>query len=293
MQRTEPGVSTVLVTGASGGIGSATVARLAAAGWTVFAGVRDLSSGEALAATSDGQVVPVVLDVTVDGSIASARRELGGRLGGSGLGGLVNNAGILVEGPVELLATEDMRRQFEVNVIGAMAVTRELLPLLRAARGRIVNVGAVTGRTPVPYLGASSASKAALAAFTDALRVEVHRFGVDVSIVEPTPIETSIFDTAAGEAERSRARADAAVRTIYEAGIEAVSRAIAKGGSSPVEVVSRAIERALTARRPRTRYPVGRRAHTVAALRFAPDRVRDALLERELGLRGLPAAGGS
>ena len=289
MQRIDDG-ATVLVTGASGGIGSATVRRLASAGWTVFAGVRDLRAGEELAATVEGEVVPVELDVTSEASIATARRELAGRVGERGLGGLVNNAGVVVEGPVELLSGAELRRQFEVNVIGAVELTRELLPLLRRARGRVVNVGAITGRTPVPYLGASSASKAALAAFTDALRVEVRPFGVAVSIVEPTPVDTAIFSKAAGEGERARAGFDPAVRALYEPGIRAVSRAVADGGSSPVEVVAGAIERALTDRRPRGRYLVGRRARLVASLRYVPDRLRDVLLERELGLRGLPAA---
>jgi NAD(P)-dependent dehydrogenase (short-subunit alcohol dehydrogenase family) len=282
----------VLVTGATGGIGSATTARLAAAGWSVFAGVRDRRAGEALAGAADGEVTPVVLDVTSAESIAAAGRVIAGSVGADGLDGLVNNAGIVVEGPVELLSADDVRRQFEVNVIGAMAITREVLPLLRRAGGRIVNVGAVTGRTSVPYLGASAASKAALAAFTDALRVEVRPFGVEVSIVEPTPVATGIFGKASAAAERSRAGIDPSVRALYEPGVRAVQQAVANGGAAPVEVVTRAIERALSDRRPRTRYPVGKQPRVVMGLRFVPDRVRDRLLARELGLNKLPAGDG-
>jgi NAD(P)-dependent dehydrogenase (short-subunit alcohol dehydrogenase family) len=254
----------------------------------VLAGVRRRQAGDSLAATTDGDVVPIDLDVTSDESVTNARHAIEERVGDHGLAALVNNAGIVVEGPVELLSTAEVRQQFEVNVLGAMAVTRELLPLLRRARGRIVNVGAVTGRTPVPYFGASSASKAALGAFTDALRVEVRPFGVEVSIVEPTPIDTPIFAKSAAAAESWRADVEPGVRALYEPGVRAVHKAVTDGGTSPVEVVAAAIERALTARRPKTRYPVGKQSRVVSGLRHVPDRARDALLARELGLRKLP-----
>jgi NAD(P)-dependent dehydrogenase (short-subunit alcohol dehydrogenase family) len=282
----------VLVTGATGGIGSAVTARLAAAGWSVFAGVRDRRAGEALAGAANGEVTPVVLDVASEESVAVAAIQVAELAGERGLDGLVNNAGIVVEGPVELLTGEDLRRQFDVNVIGAMSVTRAVLPLLRRAGGRIVNVGAVNGRTSVPYFGASAASKAALAAFNDALRLEVRPFGVEVSIVEPTPVETEIFVKATAAAERSRAGLDPTVRALYEPGVKAVQNAIADGGSKPVDVVAVAVERALTARRPKTRYPVGKQPRLVMGLRFVPDRMRDRLLARELGLSKLPSGNG-
>lgn len=284
---------TVLVTGATGGIGSATTARLAAAGWSVLAGVRDRRAGEALAGSAEGEVTPVVLDVASEESIAVAAYLIADLAGEGGVHGLVNNAGLVVEGPVELLSGDDLRRQFEVNVVGAMSVTRALLPLLRRARGRVVNVGAVTGRTAVPYFGAAAASKAALVAFTDALRLEVRPFGVEVSIVEPTPVETQIFVKASAAAQRTRAGLDPSVRALYEPGVRSVQQSVADGGLTPVDDVAHAIERALTARRPKTRYPVGKQPRMVMGLRFVPDRMRDRLLARELGLNRLPSGDGA
>jgi NAD(P)-dependent dehydrogenase (short-subunit alcohol dehydrogenase family) len=277
----------VLMTGANGGIGSATVERLAASGWRVFAGVRDLAAGQALARRVGGEVTPVALDVTDEASIAAAAGALRERLGDRGLHGLVNNAGIVVEGPAEMLTTAELRRQFEVNVIGPTAVTRAVLPHLRRGRGRVVNVGAVTGRAAIPYLGASGASKAALAAFSDVLRVELRPFEIAVSLVEPAPIATSILDKAAREADGARPQIDPAVRDLYAPGVAAMRRAVADGDVSSADVVARAIARALSARRPRTRYLVGRRARGLALLPRLPDRARDAILVRELGLREL------
>jgi NAD(P)-dependent dehydrogenase (short-subunit alcohol dehydrogenase family) len=274
----------VLITGASGGIGSACLRRLASNRWTVFAGVRRRELGEALAKGYEDRVVPVMLDVTSDESIRPALWEVNEHLHGRGLDGLVNSAGLLVEGPVELLSSTELREQFEVNVIGAMAVTREFLPLLRKSKGRIVNVGSVTGRTAVPYLGASSASKAALCAFNDALRVEVAPFGIAVSLIEPTPVATEIFAKAAEAADRSRDLFEPDVRALYQPGVEAVRESVAMGGTAPVEVVVEAIESALISRRPKTRYPVGKQPRLVMGLRFAPDRLRDRLVSRELGL---------
>jgi NAD(P)-dependent dehydrogenase (short-subunit alcohol dehydrogenase family) len=172
----------VLVTGASSGIGEATALRLARAGWDVLAGVRREEDAERLRGLG---VEPVLLDVTDPAAVAALDLER--------LDGLVNNAGIALALPLELLPLDELRRVLEVNVVGQLAVTQAVLPAVRAARGRVVNVGSIAGRSSLPFLGAYAASKFALEAVTDALRVELRPWGIRVAIVEPGSIATPIW----------------------------------------------------------------------------------------------------
>ncbi|MEX0791398.1 MAG: SDR family NAD(P)-dependent oxidoreductase, partial [Actinomycetota bacterium] len=167
----------VVITGASTGIGRATAPRLAAIGFRVFAGVRKQADADSLKQEAPA-VTPLILDVTDEHSIAEAATAVKAAVGANGLAGLVNNAGITVPGPLEFLPAEDLRRQFEVNVIGPIAVTQAFMPLLRAGKGRIVNVGSIGGRVSTPFLGAYSASKFAIEAISDALRVELRPWGI-------------------------------------------------------------------------------------------------------------------
>ncbi|MGA8365673.1 MAG: SDR family oxidoreductase [Solirubrobacteraceae bacterium] len=282
---------TVLITGASTGIGRATALRLAAAGWTVFAGVRDPAAGERLLAEAvAGQVIPLTLDVTDAGQIEQARarvQEESARAGGSQggrLDALVNNAGIGVGGPLELVSPEDLRMQFEVNVFGQVAVTRALLPALRAARGRIVLLSSIGGRVSVPYNGPYAASKHAIEALGDALRGELYSSNIHVSLVEPGSVKTPIWskarDTADGleippELQEQYGRVPAAFAKVLTD--------TERRGVSP-EQVAATIERALTARRPRARYLVGRDARgMVIAHALLPSGAFDRVLRRVLG----------
>lgn len=273
-----------LITGASTGIGRATTLRLAAAGWTVLAGVRRDADGQALSAAGGERVQPLELDVTDPAQIQRAAECVRERAS-DGLDALVNNAGIGVGGPLELLAPEELRRQFEVNVFGQVAVTRGLLPALRAARGRIVLVSSVGGRVAVPFNGPYAASKHALEALGDALRGELHETGVRVSLIEPGSVKTPIWekarDTAASveippELQREYGHVPAA--------FEKVLRDAERRGVAP-ERVAATIERALTARRPRARYLVGGDARgMVLARAVLPTRAFDGMLRRALGV---------
>src|SRR4029078_2071949 len=170
---TRPGPSRVfLFTGASTGIGAACAIGCALRGMTVFAGVRNLMAGAALNAEGGAAIIPLHLDVTDRESIKRAADSVKRHVGESGLSGLVNNAGIAIGSPLELIPLDQLRRQLEVNVIGQIAVTQAVLPLLRRARGRIVNMGSIAGRSTIPMMGPYSASKHALEALTDALRLE-------------------------------------------------------------------------------------------------------------------------
>ncbi|HKP17609.1 MAG TPA: SDR family oxidoreductase [Gaiellaceae bacterium] len=248
---------TVLVTGASSGIGAACAARLARAGWHVYAGVRN--PGDAPADATE-----VLLDVTDPAAVESLRFER--------LDGLVNNAGIAVAAPFEDLPLAELRRQLEVNVVGQLAVTKAVLPAVRAARGRIVLVGSIAGRSALPFLGAYAISKFALEAMADSFRVEVAPDGIEVALIEPGTIATAIWTKpqplADVVSERYRARVEAFRRVAAARAAKAV----------PAEEVARAVEHALTAARPKTRYVVGRDARLRARLEQLPDRLRDRVL---------------
>ena len=276
----------VVVTGASSGIGRATALHLATSGRRVFAGVRKGSDGQALTGVATGVLEPLILDVGEQSSIDAAVKTVHDAVGFDGLSGLVNNAGIAISGPLEYLPIEDLRRQLEVNVIGQIAVTQAFLPLIRQAQGRIVNIGSVAGRAPsAPLLGPYAASKMAMEALTDSLRAELKPWGILVSIIEPGNIATRIWEKADSDFDHLES-------VMPEEGLRRYAKLLAGGrkiakmadrrGISP-EKVARAVEHALTARRPKTRYLVGWdarvRAHIEAVL---PDRVRDGIVARIL-----------
>jgi NAD(P)-dependent dehydrogenase (short-subunit alcohol dehydrogenase family) len=284
----------VVVTGASKGIGEACVARLVRMGMRVYAGVRDVAAGEALKGRLGEAVVPLRLDVTDAMQIEAARARVEGDLGEGGLRGLVNNAGIAVGGPLELLAAEDLRRQLEVNVIGQVSVTRAFLPLLRRRSpdgagppGRIVLMGSIAGRSAVPFMGAYAASKHALEALADALRLELRSIGITVSLIEPGMIATSIWDTSLAQASARLADIDEDARRRYGPAIDRVMGRARRGpvAGLPADRVALVVVHALTASRPRARYLVGRDARMRLALeRLLPTRVRDHLVASKLGL---------
>jgi len=273
---------TVLVTGASTGIGEACALHLASLGFGVLAGVRREEDSRRLA--EHPGVTPVMLDVTDAGAI-SAAAERAAAAGGGRLAGLVNNAGIAVAAPLELVPIDELRRQLEVNVVGQVAVTQAMLPLLRAARGRVVNIGSVGGLVAVPMLGAYAASKFALEAITDALRREVASQGVRVAIVEPASVRTPIWDKSEGAADEMAVGAGDEAERLYGPLIRAIraGAAQARVEGVPPRAVAEVVAEALTAPRPRTRYPVGREARGRAiAARVLPDRALDRAIARRL-----------
>jgi NAD(P)-dependent dehydrogenase (short-subunit alcohol dehydrogenase family) len=266
-----------VVTGASSGIGEACALRLARAGWRVLAGVRTGSDGERLGGLG---LEPVTLDVADAASIAAAAE----RLADGELHGLVNNAGIAVSMPLEFLPLEEFRRQLEVNLVGQLAVTQAFLPHLRRAHGRIVNVGSIAGRSSLPFLGAYAASKHALEAVTDALRVELRPFGIEVAIVEPATIATPIWTKGGENVRRLLEGLPPDVLTLYGERMAAFRQAATAAAerAEPAEDVAKVVEHALTAERPKTRYLVGRDARRRSRVERLPDRLRDRVYERVL-----------
>lgn len=272
----------VVITGASTGIGAACALHLDRLGFVVFAGVRKIEDGEALQRQGGANgLIPLILDVTDDGSIQQSRTIVAAHVGTNGLFGLINNAGIAVVGPLEAVPIPDLRRQLEVNLIGQVAVTQTFLPLIRTARGRIVNMGSIAGRAAMPLMGPYSASKFALEAITDALRLEVQQWGIEVSIVEPGAIATPIWDKSGKGATDLEAATTPELRMLYADVITGVRKVVAEAANRAIasEAVAKAVEHALTAARPKTRYLVGADARFRALMvKLLPDRVSDTVL---------------
>lgn len=256
-----------------------------AEGWRVFAGVRRAEDAAALREAGSERLEPVMLDVTDEAQIGAAVQRIGEVVGTAGLDGLVNNAGIAVMSPLETLPLDDFRRQLEVNLISQVAVTQAILPLVRPARGRIVFVSSIGGRMAMPFGGPYHVSKYGIEAVADCLRQELRPWKIEVVAIEPGSIDTPIWERGESIAEEVSARAPAAQETLYGERIERFRGAVrrtAERGIAP-DKVANAIEHALTARRPRTRYLVGADAHGQALLtRLLPDRLMDRLVARAM-----------
>ncbi len=282
---------TALVTGASSGIGRATVRRLDGAGWRVFAGVRKEEDAAALAAEGSERVEPLMLDVLDPDAIAAAAERVAA--GPGGLDGLVDNAGAAVAGPLEALPIEDFRRQVELNLTAQLAVTQAMLPAVRTARGRIVLISSMGGRVALPMSGAYHAAKFGLEGMGDSLRQELAPWGIKVAIVEPGTIDTPIWSRGEEDAERIFADAPPRMRDLYEATVERyrqVVRDTAERGIPPEKVAAR-IEHALEAKRPRARYLVGLDAQVMARAKvLLPTPVFDRLVARAMSFPKPPGA---
>ncbi len=275
----------VLITGASRGIGRAAALRLARSGWDVYATVRRPEDGEALVEEAGGGVRALQLDVTDDEQVAALERALPERLDA-----LVNNAGVVVSGPLETLSTEQMRSQFDVNVVGAVALTNLALPKLRASRGRVVFVSSLSGMVSTPMTGAYNASKFALEAIADAWRLELRRWGVKVILVEPAMTDTDLWRDAPQTLEEGEAEMSDEHRQLYADHLAGMRKAIPRiqKMAKPVDTVAAAIDRALTDKRPRARYLVGADVKVQAALgAVTPTRIKDSAFGR---LTGTPPA---
>jgi len=272
----------VVVTGTSTGIGEATANHLAGLGFDVLAGVRKDEDAERL---RGGRIEPVKLDVTDSSSIVSAREQIERSCGGR-LAGLVNNAGTAVAAPLEYLPIDRLRQQLEVNLIGQVAVTQALLPFLRAARGRIVNVSSIGGRIALPLAGPYAASKFGLEAVSDSLRRELRHLGVEVVVIEPGGIKTPIWKKGNAAADEMLEEVPDEAERLYGdlvAAVRAETEKIETERGLPPSAVAEVIGTALTARRPKTRYLVGRDAKLRAAIaKRVPDRVMDSLIGRAL-----------
>jgi NAD(P)-dependent dehydrogenase (short-subunit alcohol dehydrogenase family) len=276
----------VLVTGAARGIGRAITLRLAAAGWDVIAGVRSEADGDEFLKASPGPSMTVPLDVTDESQVAALDGALPAQLDA-----VVNNAGVVVGGPIEAVPVSELRRQLEVNVIGQAAVTQVVLPRLRASRGRIVFVSSLSGRVATPLTGAYNASKFALEGMADAMRMELAPWGIRVVLVEPAQTDTDMWRRADADLDDSVAALSREHRELYAKHIAGFRKTIPRSQrmAKPVDTVAATIEKALTAPRPKARYVVGTGPWVQALMaKLTPTPMLDRLLSAGTGVPRKP-----
>jgi NAD(P)-dependent dehydrogenase (short-subunit alcohol dehydrogenase family) len=279
---------TLMITGASTGIGRACALHFDKKGHTVFAGVRKDEDAQNLKNEASEKLTPVMIDVTDYDSVIKAAKVVDEAVGEAGLDGLVNNAGIAVSGPLEFLPIKRFEQQFQVNVFGLMAVTQAFLPLLRKTKGRIVNIGSESGRFALPFVGPYAASKHAVEAISDSLRVELLPSGIKVVLIEPASIKTPIWDKSGKEVETLVDEIPEKGREIYKKEVKASIKFvdIARKNAIPVKRVVKAVDKALTKRSPKVRYLVGAEAYLMAhVLNALPRKLVDKVLS--IGIRSI------
>lgn len=278
------GKGAVLVTGASTGIGRACALDLARRGFEVYAGVRSREAADALREAGEGRIKPLTMDVTSASQIEAALRIVEEQTRERGLRALVNNAGIAVPGPLELVPIAALRRQLEVNTVAAVAVTQAALPLLRRAPrpATIVNMSSISGRFTAPLFGPYSASKYALEALSDALRLELRPWGIRVVLVEPGQIATPIWEKTLRSALEMIDDVPPERVAPYQPLIEVAGKQVRPGMGIPVGRVTRVVAKAIMARRPRARYLVGVDARAQLVLSWLPTGLRDWLVARAM-----------
>jgi NAD(P)-dependent dehydrogenase (short-subunit alcohol dehydrogenase family) len=282
-----PTARSIVITGASSGIGRATALRLTQKGWRVFAAVRKESDAPQVSAGASGALETVLLDVTDGESIVNAAREVAARLEGRGLDGLFNNAGIGLLSPVECVSLDKLREIFEINLFGQIATVQAFLPLIRKSRGRIINTGSVGDHLTPPFGGPLSSSKAAFASMSAALRLELRPQGIEVCVIEPGSINTPAVEKTLGGIEKTIAGLSPDGAALYGEPMRRMARTFVENehAGSPPEVVAEVVERALTDRNPRTRYPAGKDSVKLALLaRFLPEKWLDIAVLRTFGL---------
>ncbi len=275
----------IVVTGASTGIGYACALGLDARGYNVFAGVRNTEDGERLKAAASDRLTAVTLDVTNAEQIAAVAEQVSARTNDSPMVGLINNAGITVNGPMEFIGIDELRWQFEVNVIGLVAVTQAFMPLLRQSKGRIVNISSVGGFSVTPMLGPYCASKFAVEAISDAMRRELRPAGIEVSVMQPAAIATKIWEKGRDASSSFISDAPPGLTEHYGKLLQAITKYAtdAEKRAADPQVVLDAVIDALESPRPKTRYRMGDGVGQRVLLKLVPDRWADRMIARVTG----------
>ena len=273
-----------IITGASTGIGAATAHELAGRGYHVLAGVRRDRDADAIRGPG---IEPLIIDITNPDHIQALATRVRGDSHGRAVRALVNNAGIGVNAPFEAFAIDEWRRLFEVNLFGHIAVTQALLPALIRSKGRVVNISSVGGKIAMATYGPYAGTKFALEAVSDSLRREIAPFGVQVVVVEPGAVRTEMPGRAIATAHELASAMTPEQSQRYGPLVHAITAQTAShtasGSGLPADAVAKVIAKAVTARKPRTRYTVGRDAALITRLaRFLPDRTLDRVIAAAL-----------
>lgn len=279
-------MKTIVITGVSSGIGHAAAAEFLRRGYHVFGSVRRQESAGSLQEEFGPTFTPLLFDVVNHEAISTAVQQVRDTIGGSGLTALINNAGIVIPGPLMYMPASDFRAQFEVNLFGLLDVTQQFLPLLGAGQdspyppGRVINISSVSGKIAYPFLGGYAATKHGLEALSDALRRELMLFGVDVILIEPGTTATPIK-------EKYRFHIQKYKGTGYGRMVAGLEKELAEReiNGLPVDKVVTAICTAVESAHPKTRYAVPRKKFSSWLIpRWLPDRWLDRLTARRLGI---------
>ncbi len=277
----------ILITGASQGIGKACALYLDNLGFQIFAGVRTKKDANILKKSASKNLMPVFIDITNANSIKSAVDIINKTVKGQGLMGLINNAGVNISGPMEFLPITEIKKQFDINIIGHIKVIQAFLPLLRKVKGRIINIGSIAGQMAAPFIGPYAASKFAMEAITDSLRMELRPWGISVSIIEPGSVATSMWKKTSFVADGITRHLSNEALSYYGSALESAARTREILGTKGIlpEIVAKAVEHALISKKPKTRYFVGRDAKFLSIIKkFIPDRISDNVIIKQLGL---------
>jgi len=281
---------TVVISGASTGIGAACAEHLSQRGFTVLAGVRSEADHRRISALNNPHLRPLFLDVTSEESIAEAVEIVSETTGEAGLSALVNNAGIVAAGPIEYVSIDEVRGLFEVNVLGLMATVKAFIPLLRQAQGRVVNIGSISGRSAMPFMSPYASSKFAVEAISDSLRVELRPWNIEVCLLEPGSVSTPLFDKYLASLDAYIEGLPPKAKELYGrclAGVRTVAVENATKGHTP-ESIARTVERALTATSPKARYLCGEGPRQMLVLESLPSSMRDWVIDKALRHKGKP-----
>jgi NAD(P)-dependent dehydrogenase (short-subunit alcohol dehydrogenase family) len=282
-------MKSVVITGSSTGIGRACALMLDRNGFRVFAGVRKKADGDALRSAASRSLTPVQIDVTDPASIQAMAEEVTSETGDAGLHGLVNNAGTALPCPIEYLPLDGFRHQLEVNLVGPLAVTKALLPVLRKGQGRVVNVTSAAGRAGVPLMAPYVSAKHGLEGLSDVMRLEFRQLGIQVAVIEPGFVGTAMGGKLQRDTEGVIGSLPDDGRRRYGPGLATLAEEISQHAAtgSPPEVIAKAVLHALTSKRPLTRYPSGVGAKRMLFMRrILPDRQFDRIILRASGLDG-------
>ena len=278
----------IVLTGAASGLGRVCAFHLRSLGFHIYAGLRTQSGLDAFAQEANEGISPIHLDVTDLRSVEAAAATITSDVGDAGLAGLVNNAGVALAGPIELLSLDQFRRVFDVNVFGLLAVTRALIPLLRQAKGRIVNIGSISGRSAMPFMSPYAASKFALEAISDALRVELRPWEIQVALLEPGSIATPMADKFIEALDEYIADLPPQAHELYGKRLADLRGCAVQSRNTGVapEKIARIVAHALTARRPKARYLAGSGTRFMLLIEMLPSALRDRIIERYLDKYG-------
>jgi NAD(P)-dependent dehydrogenase (short-subunit alcohol dehydrogenase family) len=276
----------VLITGASTGIGFSCAVDLDKRGCKVFAGVRKETDAKKLRESGSNCIKPIIIDVTDTNSIMKAVSIVGNTLSGAGLDALINNAGIAIVGPLECLSMRQMKRQFDINFFGQIVTTQAFLPLIRKAKGRIVNISSLGGRSSSPLFGIYSASKFALEAVSDTWRVELRPWGIKVVLIEPGAVQTPLWEKTRTNVINNSHDPGESAKDLYGSVIDYTKHLLEnlENKAIPAQAVTEKVYRALMANRPRARYLIGPEAHQRVWIERLPTRIRDRIIGGMFGI---------